>query len=226
MHSEPSAAVHDRPRTPGDLMHQLRTRGVVQIEASNRASRTAAILFLALAPLLILGGLIMAAVGVAGGRGGITMGGVALLLVGVGGVLSGLALRRRARRAPGALWTVDGRGITIDGVGPVPWFDLTPPARRMEPAPHDEGRQLALVMPLTPDGRQRALALLPTARRVLNAAVRESLVTGPQPLTSVRIPAMKEMSAEAFAEFLDRAWRQHVQGHGGRSSTGPAAGKP
>lgn len=62
-------------------------------------------------------------------------------------------------------------------------------------------------MPLTDAGRQRALALDPTSRRIINVSVRDTVFFGPKPLKSVRIPAMKEMSAGDFAGFLENARR-------------------
>lgn len=197
-------------RLPEDLLHELRTRGHVRVEARHQGGHNASLIAQALGwPILVLG--VITLVGVLVSDADHVMVAVAFLLVGLVAAPMGLLLRRTSRRAAGAVWTMDARGITIDGVGPVPWADLMPCTRRMEPAAHDSGRQLTLVMPMTPAGAQRALLLTPESRRVLHAGVRDTPLTGPQPVTSLRIVTMKELTAEAFASFLDQAHAMYVR---------------
>lgn len=44
------------------------------------------------------------------------------------------------------------QGLTMRGVGPIPWVDFGPAERRMVPAEHDDGFTLRAVMELTPSG--------------------------------------------------------------------------
>lgn len=195
------------PRTPQDLMGELQLRGTTTIEATHQLNRLGAILFLAISPIPLILGLAGLGFGVAVPDTTLLIIGLFSMLIGAGGLVAGLTLRRRSRNVRGAVWTVDTRGITIDGVGPVPWGDLEAPTHRFEPNPYDDGYQRALVMPLTDAGRQRALALDPTSRRIINVSVRDTVFFGPKPLKSVRIPAMKEMSGGDFAGFLENARR-------------------
>lgn len=48
---------------------------------------------------------------------------------------------------------LSGNGLTLRGVGPIPWEDFGPAERRMVPAEHDSGRVRRAVMELTPSGR-------------------------------------------------------------------------
>jgi len=203
VHPQPSD--HGTPnRTADAMLRQFEAQGYITTEAKRPLVHLASTLMLAMCPLPLLLGAVVSIAALAGRFDEAQWLGPVFLVLGAAALWGGLRLRRGARRARGAHWLVDTRGITIDGVGPVPWCDLEPPTQRMESAPYDDGYQLTLVLPLTAVGAQRALALPPAARRVLNAAVRDTLLTGPQPVTSIRVPAMKEMPADHFAWFLDQ----------------------
>lgn len=191
-------------RTPDDLMRELHSRGSVRIEARPHLHHVASSLMLVISWIPIIGGIALLALEQTNRMPGSTVG-AGMALVGVVGLLGGVALRRSNRRAPGTRWVVDARGITIEGIGPIPWGDLEPTAHRLEPSPYNEGLQRALVMPLSPWGEQRAQSLGPEARRILNASTRARPITGPRPLRSLRVNAMKDMPARDFAVFLDRA---------------------
>ena len=81
-------------------------------------------------------------------------------LVCVLGVLTVMALllrrgyraQQRYREQERENLTLDARGITLRGVGPVPWADFGPAEHRMVPAERDSGRVRRAVMELTYSG--------------------------------------------------------------------------
>ena len=122
-----------------------------------------------------------------------------------------LVLVRRGGHRPVGQWVLDARGVTVDGVGPVPWGDLLPPEHRMESAPRDDGYRRVLVMPLTEAGQQRALGLAPAQRRVLNEAVRPT-VWGPRPLQTLLVRPTPELSREELGAVLEQARQAALAG--------------
>lgn len=69
-------------------------------------------------------------------------------------VLAVLGYRRRARFAPQERQdvTLEEAGLTLRGVGPIPWRDFGPAEHRMVRAEHDSGWVRRAVMELTPSG--------------------------------------------------------------------------
>ncbi len=204
--SQQPAASRGSRRSADDLFAEFRGRGQVVAETVRPG---------ALGATMILGGLALAAglltvlLGVlAAARGDASLGmavvGVLLVTLCLGA--AALWSWRRSATARGRTWVIGTEGITIDGVGPVPWGDLEPPTERMEDAPRDEGRQLALVMPFTPAGQVRADQLDPSLRGVLNDAARPRAFGTPR-VHSVRIVRMKGTDRHEFARFLERAHR-------------------
>ncbi|WJZ00578.1 hypothetical protein CHAN_09875 [Corynebacterium hansenii] len=202
-----------RDRTPEDLWHELRTRGSVTLEARIPGHTVAGMAVLAIAVLVMISTTMVFANHTtsvfADRKSVIGPGFIATVIFGLG-LVAVAVVRQSRRRARGSWWTIDRRGITVDGVGPVPWSDVEPTTRRMERALHDEGRTLTLVMPLNEAGMRRAAALPPEAGRALDPGLRQTVFGKDKP-TMIRVPVMKEMKRAEFARFLDgaleMAWR-------------------
>ena len=47
---------------------------------------------------------------------------------------------------------MDGYGLTLRGLGPIPWADFGPAEHRMVQAAHDSGYTRRAILPLTPTG--------------------------------------------------------------------------
>jgi len=60
---------------------------------------------------------------------------------------------------------LEATGLTLRGVGPIPWQDFGMAERRMVPAEHDSGYILRAVMPLTASGFHNVNQLLPPELR-------------------------------------------------------------
>lgn len=193
-----------RPRTAEELHGQWRTHGGVVLEAVNAPAYLVSNIFfgLSVAPGVTGLTLLTLAIAVDAMVLGIIAG--ALVALSLTLVAFGARQRRACHRRPAPVWTVDRRGVTIDGVGPVPWGELEPPRWRLEFAPTHGGLQWVRALPLTPPGRRRALDLHPQARAVLNVAA--TPVGSRTPLLhSVRIPVMKGASRREFVTFLAHA---------------------
>lgn len=197
-------------RTPADLMQELATCGYTVAQARRPVLSIVAMPLLILAPLGIAAGVVLTVLELVGVLDSGLIFALVFLAAQVALLLAALKVRQLSFSG-GVTWTVDSRGITVQDVGPVPWWDLFPAVRRMEPAPYTRGNRLSWVMPLSPIGVQRALSLPPGARQVLHAAVRDTLITGPQTLEAILIPSMTEMSEGEFASFLTAAHRHFTQ---------------
>ncbi|GAA3651315.1 hypothetical protein [Microbacterium marinilacus] len=72
-------------------------------------------------------------------------------LAGVGGLALASRLLRGRLRAEREPVSLDPRGVTLRGIGPIPWSHLLPPERRQVRVKNDIGGRCT-VMPLTPVG--------------------------------------------------------------------------
>lgn len=206
---------HNGPQGPrrseADLMQELLFHGNVAVEARRPYTRALSIALMCFAPFFLIGGLVSTVAFFFVEGGPVLPVALFTTLVGAAMLSIGLIFRRHSYQTPGAVWTIDARGVTVDGVGPVPWWDLLPPVRRLEPGPAGQAHRPAWAMPLTAAGAQRALTLAPWARDRLHQGSRGAFNT-PRPLESVWIPHMKEMSAKKFAGFLTEAHRHFTRG--------------
>ena len=198
-----------QPGTPGagsrrsaeDLLAVWRARGEVVVEAARPAFLLAFSILLPLSIGVLLFGLVAAGVAVVQSEPSAAVAAAGAFALAIALAAGAWWARRANRTRPGRVWVVSRQGITIDGVGPIPWGDLEPPTQRMETAPRDEGNQLALVMPFTPAGQQQADLLDPALRGVLNDNAHPRVFGTPR-VTSVRIVAMKGTSQREFFRFL------------------------
>ena len=142
-------------RTPDDLWRELRANGTVMLEPKRFELRSIAAGIAGVALLISLDGVILVLAGAA--EVGLAAFGVTGFGLLIAGTLARISLFSRESQ-----WVVDRRGLTIGGVGPIPWTDVAPTTSRMEQSLYDEGRSLTLVLPphraRQPTGRAAAAA--------------------------------------------------------------------
>lgn len=185
-------------RTPDDLRRELRANGTVMLEPKRFELRSIAAGIAGVALLISLAGVILVLAGAA--EVGLAAFGVTGFGLLIAGTLARISLFSRESQ-----WVVDRRGLTIGGVGPIPWTDVAPTTSRMEQSLYDEGRSLTLVLPLTGHGSRRAALLPPHAQKVLDPGRSRALLGGERPMSAIRIPNMKGTPREDVARFLDGA---------------------
>lgn len=142
----------------------------------------------------------------------VIIGGVALAIV----FITGLTLWFRRMRT-GAVQehepvVLDSTGLTMNGVGPIPWEDFEPAGSALVPAEFNSGRTLRTVMMLTPSGRERMNTLLPRELRQRIAPARDTL-SGPGVATYLRLPGVRGMGGRDVKGIINSA-RDVVRPHG------------
>ncbi|QZY50850.1 hypothetical protein [Leucobacter tenebrionis] len=85
--------------------------------------------------------------------------------------------------------TIDPHGVTLRGIGPLPWSWLAPPERRRVPVKNDIGGDCTL-MPLTPAGHAAVNAQPGWWKHLV----------GPKPYLRVDIPYLLLPGIEGFTE--------------------------
>ena len=142
--------------------------------ASARWSRGASRMLIAAIAMVVVLGIGSVAVAVASGGAFAPPGaiagvvGVLVMLAIAAAVL--LAMRTRHGAFAGAETNdvvLDERGLTLRGVGPIPWQDFGFAEHRMVPAEHTSGYMRRAVMPLTASGLFNVNERLPEERRRL-----------------------------------------------------------
>ena len=148
------------------------------------------------------------------------------LILGLVGLvmLAGAAalLGKRMQTDSGPTWVISPAGISVDGVGPVPWSDLEPSRYRVERALYGDGHETVVAMPLTPAGREKAQAWTKDQQAKLNQGVKAVLL-GPNNLESIRVERMHGISGQDWRWFLD-AVRDRETGSGPTGSDVGSAG--
>lgn len=93
-------------------------------------------------------------------------------------------------------------GLTVKGVGPVPWRHLMPPEVQWQRVQHDSGHERVPVMPFTAEGLAHAQQLPPGQRQQLSG--RGTLVSPPPPV--VRLPkSIRGFSPDEYLSLLAEA---------------------
>lgn len=153
-------------------MHQLQTTGRVQLPGeaawSSRLLRGLTLVLVVLIGLVGVGALVVGLVAIATGAVEVTVATI-IGLVTVVGMMAGLMIlvlswRRSLRgyadteRSPVVL---EAAGLTLRGIGPIPWWDFGPAEHRMVPAEHDSGYTRRAVMGLTQSGFHTVNVLMP-----------------------------------------------------------------
>ncbi|WP_029090004.1 hypothetical protein [Brevibacterium album] len=99
---------------------------------------------------------------------------------------------------------IDGRGLTLRGVGPLPWQDLGPAENRLVMLPSSGSHTLRAVMMLTPSGLHNVNTRMPLhLRPLLSPAVRR--FGRGQQHSWVFVPGVRNMSTREVIELLNRA---------------------
>ncbi len=144
-------------------LQQLRATGRVRLHGhpawTSRLLRGLTLVLVGLIALVAVGGLAFGVVVIATGAVEVT----AATILGLAMALAMLTLlmalvlwwrRSLNRYAQVELLPVvlDASGLTLRGVGPIPWWDFWPAEHRMVPAEHDSGYTRRAVMLLTPSG--------------------------------------------------------------------------
>lgn len=93
-------------------------------------------------------------------------------------------------------------GLTVKGVGPVPWRHLMPPEVQWQRAQHDSGHERVPVMPFTAEGLAHAQQLPSGLRQLVSG--RGTLVSPPPPV--VRLPkSIRGFSRDEYLSLLAEA---------------------
>lgn len=156
---------------PG-AMHELHTTGRVQLPGepawSSRLLRGLTLVLVILIGLVEVGALVVGLAVIATGAVKVTAA-TLIGLVMVVGMLAGLmvlvlawlrSLRGYANTESSPV-VLEAAGLTLRGIGPIPWWDFGPAEHRMVPAEHDSGYTRRAVMGLTQSGFHTVNVLMP-----------------------------------------------------------------
>lgn len=103
------------------------------------------------------------------------------------------------------------QGLTVRGIGPIPWHQLNPPTMEMVPAQFDSGYERRAVMMLTRSGMQGVASVPPAQRKVLGPAT-GGLLTGGQRTTAVYLPSAQGISGSEMMRLCTLAHQLYAQG--------------
>lgn len=200
------AGVPDRDLN--DLQAELCARGAVEASARPPRTNIVQVVFLLLWPVPVVGGVLMLLAlrdepTVPLTAAGLIAAGLALLAV-------ALLLRRRALHTPWHTWRLDTEGLSIAGVGPLPWPHMGAVERRTVPAAYSDGNERAWVLPLTEPGVAWVEGLDHGARRLFQPAYRRGPFTGllsaaSARLTHVRLVPMQGVDSDDWRAVVEKA---------------------
>ncbi|GGA74630.1 hypothetical protein GCM10011490_26660 [Pseudoclavibacter endophyticus] len=137
------------------------------------------------------------------------LGGVGLVAL----VIVLLRSHRRFREAQRMAVTFAPQGLTVRGIGPIPWHDVYPPSHQLVPSQYDSGYERRAVMPLTASGLQNVSRLAPAHRKLLGPTS-GGLLTGGQRTESIHVPSAAAMGTEEMMRLC--ALAHQLYGQGGR----------
>ncbi|GAA2103937.1 hypothetical protein GCM10009823_28200 [Brevibacterium salitolerans] len=139
------------------------------------------------------------------------VGGFGVMVLGVFMVALVRSMRKRQQQyqeTENSPVVIDGRGLTLRGVGPLPWQDLGPAENRLVMLPSSGSHTLRAVMMLTPSGLHNVNTRMPLhLRPLLSPAVRR--FGRGQQHSWVFVPGVQDMSTREVIELLNRA-RTHM----------------
>lgn len=191
-----------------DLQTELRARAVVEAGARPPRTHIVQLVFLLLWPVPMVGGAMLLVL--FRDQPTVAVTGVALLAAGLLLLAVALLLRRRALNTPWHMWRLDAAGLSIAGVGPLPWSHVGPVERRMVPAAYSDGNERAWVLPLTGPGIAWVEGLDDGARRLFQPAFRRGLfrrpiVFGAAPFEHVRLVPMQGVDFDDWCAVVEEA---------------------
>lgn len=195
-------------------LHTLQSTGRVALTGAPTAwAKTLRVLLWVLTVLLVL----MVVVGIGSVPFAIAAGievtpatvfGALSVLAMIAGLLVWATWARRRQRATRQTErediVLDVHGLTLRGVGPIPWVDFGPAEHAMVPAQHDEGWTRRAVMWLTESGMYNVNnRLAPEQQRVLSYARRT--IWGAEPYRFLYVPGARDLSTREVMDLINGA---------------------
>lgn len=104
--------------------------------------------------------------------------------------------------------TIAPAGLTMRGVGPVPWTDVGPAEHRMVASEHETGYSRRAVLMLTPSGLHNVNERLAPDLRPLIGGGTGGLLTGGPTRRYLTLPAVQGMSAGEVMQLINLAHPQ------------------
>lgn len=203
--------------TMQQAMNSLHGTGRVSLPGAparwSSLTRVLLVVLLCLIGLLGLGGMIVPLIMAATGNwpGGAALAGVLGAMVMLGGVATlvfWIFRRQNAyrdiERQPVRL---DPGGLTLRGIGPIPWSDFSAAEHRMVPAEHDSGWVRRAVMELTPRG-------LYAVNELVSPEMRRRISPPSGPLWNrhhrfIYVPGVEGLSQSEVMELINTAHRKY-----------------
>ncbi len=153
-------------------LQQLRTTGMVRLPGTpartSRLLRGLTLVLVVLIGLVGIGGLGFGVVAIATGAVEVTAAtimGMVMVLAMMAGLMALVLWWRRSlgryAQVENLPLVIDASGLTLRGIGPIPWWDFGPAEHRMVPAEHDDGYTRRAVMTLTRSGFHNVNVALP-----------------------------------------------------------------
>lgn len=153
-------------------LQQLRTTGMVRLPGTpartSRLLRGLTLVLVVLIGLVGIGGLGFGVVAIATGAVEVTAAtimGMVMVLAMMAGLMALVLWWRRSlgryAQVENLPLVIDASGLTLRGIGPIPWWDFGPAEHRMVPAEHDDGYTRRAVMTLTRSGFHNVNVVLP-----------------------------------------------------------------
>lgn len=201
-------------RDLNDLQAELRARGVVEASARPPRTNIVQLVFLLLWPLPVVGGVLLLVLLRDEPTALLTA--TAMIAAGLALLAVALLLRRRALHTPWHTWRLDTEGLSVAGVGPLPWSHLGAVERRTVPAAYGEGNERAWVLPLTESGIAWVEGLDDGTRRLFQPAFRRGPFTGVLSFESarlehVRLVAMQGVDSDDWRAVVEEARQRFTQ---------------
>lgn len=194
-------------RDLNDLRADLLGREAVEATARRPVANIVATVLLFLWPIGVVGGILMMVLG----RNEPTLPATGAVMIGVGVLLLAVALllRRHARTAPWHVWRLDPQGITVAGVGPLPWEYVGPPERRLVRSAYSDGQELGWCLPLTQEGIAWMQTLDDGCRQVFDPSLRPRLrIVGRRRPQVVRLMPMRDADMGDWVAVVGEAWER------------------
>lgn len=196
-------------RDVNDLMADLRGPGAVEATVRPGVTNIVGTVLLFLWPVPLAGAILSFVLREEAGMAALSL----ILLAAAAALLAAaLLLRRRALTGPGDVWRIDERGLTVAGVGPLPWRHLGAPGRRMVRSAYSDGQELGWCMPLDEAGADWVDSLDDASRRLFDPSLRHRrMVIGRRRAAHVRLMPLQDVDLADWAAVLEEARRRFTR---------------
>lgn len=205
-------------------LHILRTTGQLHLTGAPSPGQVAArqlLTVLKVIVVILIVGCVVAFVGLAvgGAIGVFSAPGEKLITFGVIAAVLGAALivilisirhLRRVSSVARLPVEFDARGLTLRGVGPVPWTDFEPARVRMVQSRSDGAHYRAVIMPLTPSGLNAVNGRLPGPLRDRLGEVSGGLFSGNIGHRWIIAPSSVELHERDMIELINTARAEFI----------------